>query len=1064
MAVISEIKVQKRKTRLPEEYQEVEYLESTGTQYIDTGVKCQNNIGCSVEFAFNNNSTTYQYLLGEVTVGTSRFSPIFLDKENNSGFFSYTATLSFSFNTYGAFDTNKHKVDFNSDGKRNVIYDGIQKGVIGETATGLGKNIYIFGRNNSSLISDRVYAKIYSLKLYDNGIIVRNFVPCYEKSTKIAGLYDLVNGVFYKNKGTGFFSVGSAIDPVITKYNRETIKEIIHDGNVIPELPAGEYHFAKQNEFIVLPEEYQMVEYIKSESGLPFIDTGVVGDSTQRVVCDVFLPNVREFNAYAFGSRVAYKDRAIYMGQLINTANPGIIAGYYNLDPKIKAAFGKDERCIMEQNRNMFYINGELLYIGTETSFTTNSTIYLFGVNQQGTLISANNTGLAIYSCKIYKNNILVRDFVPCYRKKDNEIGMYDLVEDKFYINLGNGTFSTGQEVEFLENAVNEPIVDMQIGGNSELSRLPDEYQEIEYLESTGTQYIDTLMKPNNHYLEIGFQYTRTDLQYQSLFGCWNALGQAGYYMLLNNNVGTLQWGYQCGTGQIYTQNLMKDILEYKVIKFNYQNKIYINDEEFATVESSKLNLNWNLVLFGGNTNNNPKGSASVKIYYCKITDNLTGQIVRNFVPARNRATGEAGLYDLVDSVFYTNSGTGIFAIGEVATPTPTPEAPIKIMSVGDYDEATGKYKIPVTINNSVPSEYQEVEYISTTGSAYINTGILPKSTFTYETSIKTPAVGGRFWGSYDGVMIGSLGTKWRLGAHLAWFDGWDWGEIDRNIFTKFRFDSTGVYINGTFYEHTGFTMVNNNGWAIYLLAVNYQNAPNQNQRNAMEYTRIYDNGELAYNFIPCYRKADGEIGLYETVNGVFYTNSGTGEFVVGAEVNVTNIYLNEPLRAIYDNYDNILYADYIDYKNRKVVRNTTKFTLDGSQYIYTNATVIEGYQTYHMLNSLYGLKGGTPVYSDKLIGNENWDFAQTTAREQLSSATAVLTIRIADSRGVEFSTAGIQQWLADNPIEVIHALATPTEETIDIPEISTFDGTNTFGIETTVNPSEIKINYWKQI
>ena len=39
------------------------------------------------------------------------------------------------------------------------------------------------------------------------------------------------------------------------------------------------------------------------------------------------------------------------------------------------------------------------------------------------------------------------------------------------------------------------------------------------------------------------------------------------------------------------------------------------------------------------------------------------------------------------------------------------------------------------------------------------------------------------------------------------------------------------------------------------------------------------------YDLIPCYRKSDGEIGMYNTVDGVFFTNSGTGEFIKGPDV-----------------------------------------------------------------------------------------------------------------------------------------------------------------------------------
>ena len=33
------------------------------------------------------------------------------------------------------------------------------------------------------------------------------------------------------------------------------------------------------------------------------------------------------------------------------------------------------------------------------------------------------------------------------------------------------------------------------------------------------------------------------------------------------------------------------------------------------------------------------------------------------------------------------------------------------------------------------------------------------------------------------------------------------------------------------------------------------------------------NNGNLKYNYVPCYRKSDDEPGFYETVNGVFYPN-----------------------------------------------------------------------------------------------------------------------------------------------------------------------------------------------
>lgn len=52
-----------------------------------------------------------------------------------------------------------------------------------------------------------------------------------------------------------------------------------------------------------------------------------------------------------------------------------------------------------------------------------------------------------IYWCKLYDNNSLVRDLIPCYRKSDNVIWMYDLVNNQFYTNQWSGTFAKWPDV-----------------------------------------------------------------------------------------------------------------------------------------------------------------------------------------------------------------------------------------------------------------------------------------------------------------------------------------------------------------------------------------------------------------------------------------------------------------------------------------------------------------------------------------------------------------------------------------------------------------------------------------
>lgn len=48
--------------------------------------------------------------------------------------------------------------------------------------------------------------------MYDNGTLIRNYVPCYRDSDSKSGLYDIENDTFYSAVNTDYnFTVG---DPV----------------------------------------------------------------------------------------------------------------------------------------------------------------------------------------------------------------------------------------------------------------------------------------------------------------------------------------------------------------------------------------------------------------------------------------------------------------------------------------------------------------------------------------------------------------------------------------------------------------------------------------------------------------------------------------------------------------------------------------------------------------------------------------------------------------------------------------------------------------------------------
>ena len=78
------------------------------------------------------------------------------------------------------------------------------------------------------------------------------------------------------------------------------------------------------------------------------------------------------------------------------------------------------------------------------------------------------------------------------------------------------------------------------------------------------------------------------------------------------------------------------------------------------------------------------------------------------------------------------------------------------------------------------------------------------------------------------------------------------------------------------------YTMTRN----LYLFAQNYNTAPRFLGQCSIKSFQYYDNdNNLICDLIPCYRKADGVIGMYDVVRKIFLTNAGAGSFTKGADV-----------------------------------------------------------------------------------------------------------------------------------------------------------------------------------
>ena len=158
-----------------------------------------------------------------------------------------------------------------------------------------------------------------------------------------------------------------------------------------------------------------------------------------------------------------------------------------------------------------------------------------------------------------------------------------------------------------------------------------------------------------------------------------------------------------------------------------------------------------------------------------------------------------------------------------------------------------------------------------------------------------------------------------------------------------------------------------------------------------------------------------------------------------------TNIYLNSPLRKIGD------YADYIDFKRQKVVRNITHVAYvggwsltSGHEFNRPITETVNNTNAIHALSNYY--KGAPRSYLSNLQVCANSTY-----------------LRLVNS---SFSAASeLNNWLAEknnegNPMYIDYVIKTPIEEAITLPPVLTVKGDCIITTETTVQPSNMEVIY----
>ena len=868
------IKEIRRKNKiLPDGVELYKYIQSSGTQYIDSGWVTDYTKSFEITSKYNASSTgTRGCILSsysaaratslEVTT-SSRFWLHDGNKDN-----SITANVGvdhISVFSYGG-GIWKHQVDGGTAQTGSASY-----------SDSAAASAYIFLDRALRTSTFNKLFKIYYLTIKENKVLVRNFLPCTYYGEP--GMWDSVNNKFYGNIGTGTFVLG-------------------------PKLNLEEY------------------EYLQGSGSSTHISTGLTTKSNVTT-------------KYSFGIKLgAVQSGSQWFGALSGS--------YFGVDTSGKWGAG-GVSCGISADLNYHDVTVSIktttssqsipIQIDDVTASSTRSdtvaadrpiSIFVIGGSQNSYYLSS---GSKIYYCKIFEDDILVRNFVPC---TCNEIpGMWDKVEMKFYPNAGTGTFVLGPSKKYSKIH--------QIRKTKRL--LPNGVELYEYIESTGTQHIDTGVIPDNN-TQTNIKYQYTDTGNLNLFGSYDTSSKAYIVNIYNNK---LEYNY-------YNSRWVSDINvtrgEVINLNFNKNNKIYVNGTQVKSLSTNSFTETRTVYIFsrnGGTASAHYKG----KIYHFQMLQN--GVLIRNMLPCTYYE--EPGMWDTVENKFYSNAGTGNFILGQKLN-------------------------------------LKQYEYLESTGTQWIDTGVYGYMNHTYEIEFQQNDTGNyRLWGVLG--QSSYVGYNMSLTYGGGWMTRWSSTSSGENSVSLSSIDTDKhkfKIINGLNYfddiskgtssgHNTDFSIDHN----LFLFTINPAGAtPTTNAKAKIySYKDIDVNNNLIRDMVPC--TCNEVPGLWDKVEWKFYGNSGTGQFNLGnmnyygiINLDITDDYYNNKYFTItalkngsitftYGSTVSTTLAEYLEYSSNNGQTWTRITNVDNSSVSET-INVTKGQRIiWRGINSTFTIAGTEP-------------------------------------------------------------------------------------------------------
>ena len=870
---------------LPRGYTEVEYIASSGNaEFLNTGVLPTYNTGVDIGF----------YITGRGSGGSQSDSIIIMSGGDSAGYrwgISYrnagdTLQISgickngVSWENVGMSTNNYHSVKYNYTNNKDCYLDEtlVRSEIPGGDAT-INYPVYLFASNMSGTVWRTGAFRVYYCKITENGNLIRDYIPALDPNGKPC-LFDLITMTPYYNGAT----------------------------------TGNDFTYGKK----IYGIEYLEKPYNVSDSNKkPKITTGIIVDSLPVTFKAKVSGEVYDNPTYQGYVMVGDAQYPIGTG----SGTPELYSKYNNqvLDTNLVLVTDKiyDISSTITSTNNVLTING--------TSYT-NTYSYTAG-NDAVTLYPNYTTPkVRIYSFQMLKDTTLVADYIPA-RDEDNVGYMFDKVTHTLKANTGTGTFTLGNDNDTYFNTPKVSIIEEYEG------ELPKKYKRVEYLQSTGSQYITMDWVPSR---KMAYDITvaltsvvRASENNAAIFGARdNSTSQTRtLFYIASTNPQYFRWDYS-SQRQILTKGTDMDYDAGDRLHISWNGPTTTTDTvnldtgaiySYEAIPETTSDTLRKMMLFAVNNGGTAQTFSKIKIYSCKFWDD--GVLKYNFVPCIDN-TGKPCMYDMVEGKPYYNEGSGDdFLYGNI----------IKEVEYIDNETAT--------VAASSPFTYIAEKLLTTTD---------------FEIKFSTKGLNANSWFMGEPFWVGvhykvDSGNKYIGVANYSsdanrYYVSYTDGDV-----VTIKTQGSDVYVNGTKVGSITRRDATQGLLGIFCYKETTQASPGMRLIGKLYYLNIWDNGNQTRKIVPAILDS-GEYVLWDKITNTVYHNQQADTAFTGALLKscFRTRKLNDE-NDIPDAYEKVKYIEangtqYIDTGYTITVNDNIDATYDVSLTPFPSGRGLNGY------------------------------------------------------------------------------------------------------------------------